>query len=37
VEYLHSNKIPLSISGEKRAMDEATKEEFDTYMEIYGR
>jgi orotate phosphoribosyltransferase len=37
VDYLYSNKIPLSISGEKRAMDEATKQEFNTYMETYGR
>jgi orotate phosphoribosyltransferase len=37
VEHLYSNKIPLFISGEKRAMDEATKEEFDKYMETYGR
>ncbi len=37
VEYLYGNKIPLLISGEKRAMDEAIKEEFDTYMETYGR
>lgn len=37
VEYLFSDKIPLSISGEKRVMDEATKEEFDTYMDTYGR
>jgi len=37
VEYLYGNRIPLFISGEKRAMDEATKEEFDTYMETYGR
>ena len=37
VHYLYSNKIPLFISGEKRAMDEATKVEFDTYLETYGR
>jgi orotate phosphoribosyltransferase len=37
VEYLYSNKIPLLISGQKRAMDRATKEEFDKYMETYGR
>ncbi|UCF72242.1 MAG: hypothetical protein JSW35_08620 [Deltaproteobacteria bacterium] len=37
VEYLYSNKIPLFISGEKRAMDKATKEEFDEYMGTYGR
>ena len=37
VDYLYSNKIPVSISGEKRAMDQATKHEFDRYMEIYGR
>ncbi len=37
VEYLYSDKIPLFISGEKRAMDEVTKEEFDKYMETYGR
>ena len=37
VEYLYSNKIPLFISGEKRAMDEVTKGEFDKYMETYGR
>ena len=37
VEHLYSNKIPLFISGEKRAMDDAIKEEFDKYMETYGR
>ncbi len=37
VEYLYSNKIPLFISGEKKAMDEVTKGEFDKYMETYGR
>jgi hypothetical protein len=37
VEYLYSNKIPLFISGEKRAMGEVTKGEFDKYMETYGR
>jgi orotate phosphoribosyltransferase len=37
VDYLYSNKIPLFISGEKMAMDKATKREFDAYMETYGR
>jgi orotate phosphoribosyltransferase len=37
VEYLYTNKIPLFISGEKRVMDKATKEEFDEYMGTYGR
>jgi orotate phosphoribosyltransferase len=37
VAYLYNNKIPLFISGEKRAIDRTTKEEFDTYMETYGR
>jgi orotate phosphoribosyltransferase len=37
VEYLYHSKIPLRISGERRAMDEATKREFDAYMRIYGR
>jgi len=37
VAYLYSNKIPLFISGEKKAIDIATKEEFDKYMEAYGR
>ena len=37
VEYLYRNKIPLIISGERRTMDEATKREFDTYMQTYGR
>jgi len=37
VEYLYSNRIPLLISGGKRPMDKATKEEFDRYVEIYGR
>ncbi len=37
VEHLYDNKIPLIISGEKRAMDERIKEEFDKYMETYGR
>jgi orotate phosphoribosyltransferase len=37
VEYLYSSKIPLLISGERRAMDDATKAEFDAYMEAYGR
>jgi len=37
VEYLYSNKVPIFISGEKRAIDERIKEEFDKYMETYGR
>jgi orotate phosphoribosyltransferase len=37
VEYLYRSEIPLVISGERRAMDEATKREFDGYMETYGR
>jgi len=37
VEYLYSSKIPLLISGERRAMDDATKTEFDAYMKTYGR
>jgi orotate phosphoribosyltransferase len=37
IEYLYSNKISLFISGEKRAIDITTKEEFDKYMETYGR
>jgi orotate phosphoribosyltransferase len=37
VDYLYRHRIPLFICGEKRAMDEAIKEEFDTYMETYGR
>ena len=37
VEYLYRHKIPLFISGKKRAMDKTTKQQFDTYMETYGR
>jgi orotate phosphoribosyltransferase len=37
VEYLYSNRIPLLISGGKRPMDKEIKEEFDRYVEIYGR
>ncbi|MFW6147035.1 MAG: orotate phosphoribosyltransferase [Thermodesulfobacteriota bacterium] len=37
VAYLYSSEIPLLISGVRRAMDEATKNEFDVYMETYGR
>jgi len=37
VEYLYVTKIPFFIAGEKRSMDEAVKNEFDTYMETYGR
>jgi len=37
VAYLYSSEIPLFISGVRRAMDEATKNEFDLYMETYGR
>jgi len=37
VGYLYANKVPLFISGKKRVLDAATKEEFDKYMEIYGR
>lgn len=37
VTYLYSNKISLLISGEKRAIDIATKKKFDKYMETYGR
>ncbi|MFO8163926.1 MAG: orotate phosphoribosyltransferase [Thermodesulfobacteriota bacterium] len=37
VGYLYANKVPLFISGKKRVLDAATKEEFDKYMETYGR
>jgi len=37
VAYLYNNKIPLFISGEKRAIDLAIKEKFDKYIETYGR
>ena len=37
VDYLYRNKIPLLISGEKRALNKATKKEFEAYLEIYGR
>jgi orotate phosphoribosyltransferase len=37
VEYLYSHRIPLLISRGKRPMDKATKEQFDTYVETYGR
>lgn len=37
IEYLYNNKIPISISGKKKPIDAATKEEFDQYMGIYGR
>jgi orotate phosphoribosyltransferase len=37
VEYLCRSKIPVLISGERRAMDESTKGEFDAYMKTYGR
>lgn len=37
VEHLYTNNIPLFISGQKRAIDKETKEEFDKYMETYGR
>jgi len=37
VEYLYGHRVPLLICGEKRAMDEVTKQEFDTYMDTYGR
>jgi orotate phosphoribosyltransferase len=37
VTYLYNSKIPLFISGEKRAIDRRTKEEFDKYMAAYGR
>lgn len=37
VTYLYSNKISLLISGEKRAIDIATKKKFDKYMETYER
>jgi len=37
VSYLYNSKIPLLISGEKRAIDRATKEKFDKYMATYGR
>ena len=36
VSYLYKEKIPVLISGEKRPMDEQTKQEFDLYMETYG-
>lgn len=37
VEYLYKNKVPIFIAGEKRSMDKAVKDEFDAYMETYGR
>ena len=37
VEYLYDQKIPLLISGERRAMDKVTKKEFDEYLQTYGR
>jgi len=37
VAYLYNNKTPLFISGEKRAIDKTTREEFEKYMESYGR
>ena len=37
VEYLYDQKIPLLISGEKRPMDDETRNEFEKYLETYGR
>jgi orotate phosphoribosyltransferase len=37
VEYVYEQRIPLLISKQKRAMDEATKTEFDNYLATYGR
>jgi orotate phosphoribosyltransferase len=37
VEYVYEQRIPLFISKQKRAMDEATKTEFDNYLATYGR
>lgn len=36
VGYLYEEKIPVSIRGERKAIDEKTKSEFDQYLEIYG-
>jgi len=37
VEYLYINKVPLLIFKKRRAMDNSLKEEFDKYMDVYGR
>lgn len=36
VNYLAEEQYPLSINGEKRAIDEQTFDNFQKYMEIYG-
>ena len=37
IEYLFREKIPILIDGIRRPMDIKIKEEFDTYMDTYGR
>lgn len=36
VEYLYGKKIPVLIKGEKRAIDEEAKAQFDEYLRVYG-
>lgn len=36
VEYLFEKNTPVLINGEKKPIDEATKSEFDEYLELYG-
>ena len=37
VEYLYDQEIPLLSSGEKRPMDDETRNDFDRYLKTYGR
>ena len=36
VEYLYSEKVPVKIDGEPKAIDKETKSRFDEYLKIYG-
>lgn len=36
VEYLFDSGIPIRIRGEHRPLDQATKADFDAYLELYG-
>lgn len=36
IEYLYREKVPVLINGDRKALDEKTKADFDDYLRIYG-
>ena len=37
LDYLYEEKVPVTIEGEKRPIDERVKGQFDEYIRIYGQ